>query len=218
MLNNSPQLKKKVILSFLLFINVDCGLIVVGSSQVLCVTMEKQLTFFMYFRFGTFSFDTFHWFLYVISVKTTFSLRLLLWFFPQNIQPNLDWKYRNNWTKKLKDVSKKIFHFPYLRENCMEKYKKKFSNQSGYVMLTSIYFTNYRSCCSQVFYGVLNFGEFLETHPWWSTVLVKLLSRPLYRPRLNEGRNMCITWALFKKTLLLVINLKVQSCKLKRQW
>ena len=32
-----------------------------------------------------------------------------------------------------------------------EKNEKKFANQLGDTMPTSIYFTNYRDCCSQVF-------------------------------------------------------------------
>ena len=54
-----------------------------------------------------------------------------------------------------------------------------------------------------------NFEKFLETYTWWSTILEKLLSCPLFRARLNEGRAMWIVRALFKKTLLLVQNLLV---------
>ena len=44
-----------------------------------------------------------------------------------------------------------MFLIPWLMENC-GKNEKKFPNQSGDVMPTSIYFTNYENCCSQVFY------------------------------------------------------------------
>lgn len=43
------------------------------------------------------------------------------------------------------------------------------------------------------------FGKFLQTHPWWNTILVKLLSRALYKARLNKGKAMCIIRTLFKK-------------------
>ena len=55
-------------------------------------------------------------------------------------------------------------------------------------MPTSIYFAIYKSCCSQVFYGVAVlkiFGKLLETHTWWRTILAKLLSCPLHRARLS---------------------------------
>ena len=42
-------------------------------------------------------------------------------------------------------------------------------------------------------------------------MFLKLLSRTLDRARLNEGRDVCIIWALFKKTLLLVLNLTIIS-------
>ena len=65
-----------------------------------------------------------------------------------------------------------------------------------------------RSSCSE------NFKKFLEIHPWWSTIFVKLLLRHLYRHRLKEGRAICITWALFTKKRLLVLNLTIilQGC------
>ena len=40
-------------------------------------------------------------------------------------------------------------------------------------------------------------------------ISVKLLSRPLYRDRLNKGTAMFIRWALFNKTLVLVLNLTI---------
>ena len=52
-----------------------------------------------------------------------------------------------------------------------------------------------------------NLAKFLKIHLWWTTILLKLLSRTLDRARLNQGRAICIIWALFKKTLLLVLNL-----------
>ena len=53
--------------------------------------------------------------------------------------------------KRLQNVKKKIFRFPCLRENCVEKNEKKFSNQLGDVTLTSVNLTKYRTCCWQVF-------------------------------------------------------------------
>ena len=42
-------------------------------------------------------------------------------------------------------MAKKIFHLLWLGENCVEKNKKNFSNQSGDFMPTSMCFANYRS-------------------------------------------------------------------------
>ena len=58
-----------------------------------------------------------------------------------------------------------------------------------------------------------NFGKFLETHPWWKFILAKLLSCALHRARWNEGTAMCIGWAVCKKTLLLVLDLKINRYK-----
>ena len=38
---------------------------------------------------------------------------------------------------------------------------------------------------------------------------VNLLPHPLYKDRLNKGTAMCIKWALFNKTLFLVLNLTI---------
>ena len=92
-------------------------------------------------------------------------------------------------TKRLKKLAEKIFHLSWLKENCVEKNEKKFSNQSCDAMqllYTSelqklLFSTIIQSTCSE------NFGEFLGTHAWWSTIIVKLLSRPLYRSRSKEG-------------------------------
>ena len=56
----------------------------------------------------------------------------------------------NGKTESLKNVFKTTF---YLRKNCVEKNQSKFSNQLGDTMHASRYFTNYRSCCSQVFFS-----------------------------------------------------------------
>ena len=58
-----------------------------------------------------------------------------------------------------------------------------------------------------------NFGKFLETHLWWKFILAKLLSCALHRARWNEGTAMCIRWAVCKKTLLLVLDLKINRYK-----
>lgn len=71
-----------------------------------------------------------------------------------------------------------MFLIPWLMENC-GKNEKKFPNQSGDVMPTSIYFTNYENCCSQLFYR--KFLKIPRTHPWQRTTLVELMSRYLYR-------------------------------------
>lgn len=129
------------------------------------------------------------------------------WLFSQNIQTNLDWKYRSGKTKRLQNVDKKIIYLPWLKENSVEKNDQKFSNQSGDVLQTSIHFTNYRSCCSQARSSRSeSFEKFLATHPWWSTIQLKLLSRLLYRASLIESTTTCIMWALFKRTLGLVLN------------
>ena len=47
--------------------------------------------------------------------------------------------------KTKKNVTKKAFLLYWLREVCLEKNSKKFPDQSGDVMQSSIYFTNYRN-------------------------------------------------------------------------
>ena len=73
------------------------------------------------------------------------------WLISANEQPNLNWEWRNGWTKRLKKVAKKIFDLQQLKGKCMKKIERKFSNQSGDVILTSIYFAKYRTNFSEVF-------------------------------------------------------------------
>ena len=155
-------MKKDAIILFSQFvISVDCCVIVIICNTV--CNFGETTFIFLYFQFW-------HFPLVLICFKCQSNVFDHLWLFSQNMQPNLDWKYGNYRTERLKNATKKIFHLPWLRKNPDEKNKRTFSNQSGDVIQTSISFTNYRRWCWMESSEL----SFWKTNPLWSTRLVKL--------------------------------------------
>ena len=129
--------------------------------------MEKRRIFCIFNLYN-------HWFLYVASVKTTSSLRSCLIIFTK-YPTKSGLKLQKCQDKKIKKYSQENISPSLGKENCVEKNEGKLSHQSGDVMPTSVYLTNYRSYCSQIIYReiVLKISENSQ-EPWWSTILVKL--------------------------------------------
>ena len=68
------------------------------------------------------------------------------WLFSQNNQLTLDWKFRNDWTKRLQKIPREINVSLYLNKRKLaEKNEWDFSNQSCEVTHASIYLTNCRT-------------------------------------------------------------------------
>ena len=68
------------------------------------------------------------------------------WLFSQNNQPTLDWKFKNDWTKRLQKITRKVNVLLSLtKRKLAEKNEWNLSNQSGEVTRASIYLTNCRS-------------------------------------------------------------------------
>ena len=112
---------------------------------------RNDLLFCIFGLLNIFNCHTSHWFLYVASFKRMFSLRLFLIIFTEYpIKSGLKiQKWQNKKAKKT--LPRKYFSF---FGKTSEENEKKFSNQLGDAMLTCIYFTIFRNCCSQVFYGI----------------------------------------------------------------
>ena len=67
------------------------------------------------------------------------------WLFSQNNQPTLDWKFKNDWTKRLQKIPRKInLSLSLAKRKLAEKNEWNLSNQSGEVTHASIYLTNCR--------------------------------------------------------------------------
>ena len=67
------------------------------------------------------------------------------WLFSQNNQPTLDWKFRNDWAKRLQKLPRKInVSLSLAKRKLAEKNEWKLSKQSAEVMHASIYLTNRR--------------------------------------------------------------------------
>ena len=115
------------------------------------------------------------------------------WLFSQNNQPILDLKFKNDWTKSLQKLPRKInvsLSLAYKRK-LTEKNEWKLSNQSSEVMHASICLTNCRKCfffqltkfrCSE------NIGDIPVAYPWWSAILLKLQS---FIPEFNQFHPVC---------------------------
>ena len=72
-------------------------------------------------------------------------LSLVIWLFSQNNQPTLDWKFKNEWTKRLQKIPRKInLSLSLAKRKLAEKNEWNLSDQSGEVTHASIYLTNYR--------------------------------------------------------------------------
>ena len=110
-----------------------------------------------------------------------------------------------------KNIAKKIFLILWLRKNCRGKIKINYliNQMMPCRVLHTLKFTE----AAVLRYSTGNFQKLFEAHPWQKTILVKLLLHPLYRARLNEGTAMCIRSAVFKKRLLLVLNLTINRYK-----
>ena len=64
------------------------------------------------------------------------------WLFSQNHQPFLDWKFKNDWTKRLQKIPRKInLSLSLAKRKLAEKNEWNLSNQSGEVTHASIYLT-----------------------------------------------------------------------------
>ena len=67
------------------------------------------------------------------------------WLFSQNNQPTLDWKFKNDWTKSLQKMPRKInLSLSLAKRELAEKNEWNLSNQSGEVTHALIYPTNSR--------------------------------------------------------------------------
>ena len=100
------------------------------------MTYWRNNLLFLFFRFFTvFNCDTSCCFLYVAIVKITSSL----WLFGN--QPDFDWKYRNDCTKK--HCQENIPH-SLAKEKLQGKNKNKLSDQLDDAMSSSTYFKIYR--------------------------------------------------------------------------
>ena len=67
------------------------------------------------------------------------------WLFSQNNQPTLDWKFKNDWSKRLQKIPRKIsLSLSLVKRKLTEKNEWNLSNQSGEVTHPSIYLTNCR--------------------------------------------------------------------------
>ena len=51
---------------------------------------------------------------------------VIIYFFSQNNRPTLDWKFKNDWTKRMQKVVKKMFYLPKLKEIWMKKMNGSF--------------------------------------------------------------------------------------------
>ena len=121
--------------------------------SIVCNHGEMASVFLSFSIYCIFNCDTYYWFLYVAKVKATtifWSFLIIFTKYPTKsglkIQKCLD-------RKRLENVAKKIFY--------RISPSFQFSNQSCEVIQNFTYFTNYRGCCSQVFYKVvmLNISE-----------------------------------------------------------
>ena len=89
------------------------------------------------------------------------------WLFSQNNQPTLDWKFKNDWNKRLQKIPKKVnVSLSLTKRKLAEKNEWNLSNQSGEVTHPSIYLT---SCKRSLFFQL----PYLENH-FMITNLVKL--------------------------------------------
>ena len=81
------------------------------------------------------------------------------WLFSQNNQPSLDWKFKNDLTKRLQKIPRKInVSLSLAKRKLAEKNEWNFFNQSGEVMHASIYLTN---CTRSLFFWVTLFRAWL---------------------------------------------------------
>ena len=101
------------------------------------------------------------------------------WLFSQNIQTNLDWKYKNDrsrgkcflaWQKTAREKWKEVCFLINAHFYIIHKLEK--------LLFTGIL----RSSRSE------NFGKFLATHPWRRTILVSYCSAPCIAPDIPSTR------------------------------
>ena len=100
------------------------------------------------------------------GIETMFCLWSFLIIFTK--QPTLDWKFKNDWTKRLQKIPRKInLSLSLAKRKLAEKNEWNLSNQSGEVTHASIYLTNCRR--SFIFFQL----PYLE-HDFMITNLVRL--------------------------------------------
>ena len=144
-----------------------------AKLPALQMTYWRNNLLFLYFRFIVFSTVTLSIGSFMSEVSKQHPVFGYFILFSQNIQPDLDWKYRNYMTRRLKKLPRKYSTFLGQRKLWV-KNKEKFSGQLVDVMPTSIYFTIYRSCCSQVFYR-----KFPKI-PWNTPVIGNYISKAIF--------------------------------------
>ena len=92
---------------------------------------------------------SFEWLLPKVLLVSKVSKQCFLfghfWLFSQNNQPTLDWKFKNDWTKRLQKLPRKInVSLSLSKRKLAEKNLWNLSNQSGEVTHASICFKNCR--------------------------------------------------------------------------
>ena len=124
-------------------------------------------------------------------------------YFHKNNQLTLDWKFKNNWTKRLQKIPRKInASLSLSKKNLPEKNEWNLSNQSGEVTRASIYLTNcrrslffsvtlfrawfYDNQFSKIKFNLLKILEAFQEHT--RTMLVKLQS---FIPQFNQFHPVC---------------------------
>ena len=127
--------------------------------------------------------------------------------FSQNNQPTLDWKFKNDWTKRLQKLPRKINVLLSLAKKKLAEKKNKWRlfNQSSEVLHASIYLTNPRR---SFFFSVTwfrawfydsqfskiklscseNIRDVPVAYPKWSAMLVKWQA---FIPQFNQFRPGC---------------------------
>ena len=148
------------------------------------MTYWRNNLLFLYFRFYVFLIVILPTGSYMSQVSKQRLVFGYVYLFSQNALPDIDWKYRNDWTKRLKNIAKKIFLTPWLRENCKGEMKRSFLINE--VMSCRLLYSSQFTKATGYRYSMENFWKFLETHLWQKTILVKLLLRP-FRARSNES-------------------------------
>ena len=99
------------------------------------------------------------------------------WLFSQNNQPTLDWKFKNDWTKRFQRIPRKInVSLSLAKRKLAEKNEWNLFNQSGEVTHASIYL---RSCRRSLFFQLtyLEHGSMMTSLVRWDLIFWKYWRR-----------------------------------------